>query len=199
MNVSCDLMLLAAIAYKKGKYKEAGSLFSASMTAEDSDGFLDHLNTVSSERHAALSSVRQTLDIPLALSESMLEHDDEFVIALSAEVSDPDETDPGPKQNAQISEERLPEPEHKPFTNRPNVIKQVPDNKLRPTDKPLDEEDTYDTIEGDEYSDTLIGQKVLVGALIPAENELIQRTTEHNTAPPTQLRPVTQSPVTVSG
>lgn len=198
MNTSCDLMLLAAIAYKHGKYKDAGSLFAASLSAEDSESFLDFLNRTSQDKQQSLSSIKANLDISTALSESMLAYDDEFVLALSADTEDVTgvgPVDPETKtvpNNDDLSPERVGKPVATQFLTRPAITRELPpDNKAgRLAEKPLDEQDTYDLVEGDEYSDTLLGQKRLLGALIPAESELVKG--------PTPLREVTRSPVRVS-
>ena len=43
-NVSRDLLLLAAVAYRQGRFDTAGSMFAASMSADDADELLSQLD-----------------------------------------------------------------------------------------------------------------------------------------------------------
>jgi hypothetical protein len=49
MNVSRDLLLLAALAMKERKHEQAGALFYHAMAANDSDQLLQHLQSLASE------------------------------------------------------------------------------------------------------------------------------------------------------
>jgi len=46
MKTSRDLMLLAAVAFKNGKFDDAGALFASSLSSEDSDSFLNEVNRI---------------------------------------------------------------------------------------------------------------------------------------------------------
>lgn len=68
MKTSRDLMLLAAVAYKNGKFDDAGALFAASLSASDADEMLQTLNCLDNPDAEVLEieSVSSSSDMSLS-------------------------------------------------------------------------------------------------------------------------------------
>lgn len=87
MQTARDLMLLAAVAFKNGKFDDAGALFASSLSSEDADSFLNEVNRLGnptaenldiesvSSANMSLSQIAQSLSG--AIKESVIEAGDE--------------------------------------------------------------------------------------------------------------------------
>lgn len=90
MQTARDLMLLAAMAFKNGKFDDAGALFASSLSSEDADSFLNEVNrlgnpeaenldieSISSNGGMSLSQIAQSLSGAIKESVSGDDEDEE--------------------------------------------------------------------------------------------------------------------------
>ena len=76
INVARDLFLLSAVAFRNGKYDQAGELFSAALSSDDSSEFLNVVQILDLEKSQAeqkkIATTRSTIsDIAASISKAM--------------------------------------------------------------------------------------------------------------------------------
>jgi hypothetical protein len=93
MKTSRDLMLLASVAFKNGKFEDAASLFAASLSSDDSEAFMQALNTMDDPKAEPLeiesvsSGAPSLSEIVASIANALSDHQ----IATAAEEDEDDE------------------------------------------------------------------------------------------------------------
>lgn len=93
-NVARDLLLLAAVAYKNGKFDTAGSLFASSMASEDADALMSKIHEMDMEQESN-SSDKTLNEIAKILGQSMSDDSDLETPEEGTESDDMDPNNPG--------------------------------------------------------------------------------------------------------
>lgn len=111
MKTSRDLMLLAAVAFKNGKYDDAGALFAASLSADDSDTMLESLNSLGNEDAEPLNIESVSSSSEVSLSEIVASISNAIGDHQAATASSEDDSEETPDEEDEDEEDEADEEE----------------------------------------------------------------------------------------
>jgi ribonuclease E len=140
MKTSRDLMLLAAVAFKNGKFDDSGALFAASLSASDADEMIQTLNclgnpdaepleieseSVSSSSEISLSQIVQSISAAIGDHQMATASDEDSEEEDQDEEEEDEEEEDEDLDEDEDSEEEDEEDEESTSSTRPAKVEQT--------------------------------------------------------------------------